>query len=92
MWTTIWRNTNIGVGALKTIQMTIDEPLLDAVDRVVERLRTTRSAFVRQALEAALARDRLAEMEGRHERGYEMHPPREEEFDAWVAEQLWGEE
>jgi metal-responsive CopG/Arc/MetJ family transcriptional regulator len=77
---------------MKTIQMTIDEGLLDAVDRVVARRRTTRSAFVRLALEAALDRERLREMEERHRSGYANHPVREEEFEVWVAEQHWGEE
>ena len=30
---------------VKTIQMTIDEPLLSEVDRVIQSLDTTRSAF-----------------------------------------------
>jgi len=80
------------IAIMKTIQMTIDEPLLEAVDRVVERRRTTRSAFVRQALEAALERDRLAAMEDQHARGYAKHPVNDQEFDVWVAEQHWGEE
>ncbi len=41
---------------MKTIQMTIDEPLFTEVDRVISELYTTRSAFIRAALEAALRR------------------------------------
>jgi metal-responsive CopG/Arc/MetJ family transcriptional regulator len=39
---------------VKTIQMTIDEPLLSEVDRVIQSLDTTRSAFIREALQLAL--------------------------------------
>lgn len=77
---------------MKTIQMTIDEPLLKEVDRAVEARRTTRSAFIREALEAALNRHRLAGLEERHARGYARHPVRKGEFDVWVAEQQWGDE
>jgi metal-responsive CopG/Arc/MetJ family transcriptional regulator len=41
---------------MKTIQMTIDEPFLAEVDQMIQTLNTTRSAFVRQALELALQR------------------------------------
>jgi metal-responsive CopG/Arc/MetJ family transcriptional regulator len=36
--------------------MTLDADLLAALDKVVRRLGTTRSAFAREALRAALAR------------------------------------
>ena len=39
---------------MKTIQMTIDEPLLKAVDRASKARKTTRSAFIRYAVEAEL--------------------------------------
>ena len=39
---------------MKTVQMTLDENLVKAVDRAAKKLRTTRSAFTRQALRSAL--------------------------------------
>jgi metal-responsive CopG/Arc/MetJ family transcriptional regulator len=77
---------------MKTIQMTIDEPLLEEVDRVVERRSTTRSAFIRGALVAALDRYRLQEMEVRHAKGYAEHPLGDDDFHAWVGQQHWGDE
>jgi metal-responsive CopG/Arc/MetJ family transcriptional regulator len=47
---------------MKTIQMTIDEPFLAEVDQMIQTLNTTRSAFVRQALELALQRHAITEM------------------------------
>jgi metal-responsive CopG/Arc/MetJ family transcriptional regulator len=71
--------------------MTIDEPLLEEVDRTIRDLETTRSAFIRQALQLALRRYRIAEMERRHAEGYARHPVQPGEFDVWEAEQVWGE-
>ena len=48
---------------MKTIQMTIDEPLLAEVDQAIKALNTTRSAFIRQALQLALQRYKILEME-----------------------------
>jgi metal-responsive CopG/Arc/MetJ family transcriptional regulator len=76
---------------MKTIQMTIDEPLLTEVDRVIQALDTTRSAFIREALQLALWRHRLTELERKHAEGYARHPVEPGEFDGWEAEQVWGE-
>jgi metal-responsive CopG/Arc/MetJ family transcriptional regulator len=75
---------------MKTIQMTIDEPLLAEVDRMIQALNTSRSAFIRQALELALRRHTLAEMERQHAEGYARHPVEAGEFDVWENEQAWG--
>ncbi len=77
---------------MKTIQMTIDEPLLSQVDRVILELQTTRSAFIREALEAALRRHAIQKLEQQHADGYQQHPVVPGEFDVWVDEQQWGAE
>ena len=75
---------------MKTIQMTIDEPLLVEVDQMIQTLNTTRSAFIREALELALRRHTIAEMERKHADGYARHPVEPGEFDVWEDEQTWG--
>lgn len=77
---------------MKTVQMTLDEDLVKAVDRAVKRLRTTRSAFTRRALREALRRLEIAHLETQHRRGYETHPVKRGEFGVWEKEQEWGEE
>jgi CopG family transcriptional regulator / antitoxin EndoAI len=77
---------------MKTIQITIDESLLKDVDRIVVALHTTRSAFIREALVAALRRQAIAELEHRHAQGYAEHPVEPGEFDVWESEQSWGAE
>ena len=76
---------------MKTIQMTIDEPLLVKVDRAIEELKMTRSAFIREALELALRYYQILEMEQKHAAGYAQHPVEPGEFDVWVDEQAWGD-
>jgi metal-responsive CopG/Arc/MetJ family transcriptional regulator len=77
---------------MKTIQMTIDEALLTAVDRTIAELNTTRSAFIREALEAALRRHDTRKLEQQHAEGYMRQPVTPGEFDVWTDEQHWGEE
>ena len=77
---------------MKTIQMTLDEELLEAVDQAVTRLHTNRSEFTRRALRQALESLRTESLEQQHRRGYENHPVQAGEFDAWEAEQVWEKE
>lgn len=76
---------------MKTVQMTLDDALVQEVDQVVKKLGTTRSAFTREALRAALALVAYAEMERRHRAGYACHPVQPEEFSVWENEQVWVE-
>ncbi|HMN31588.1 MAG TPA: ribbon-helix-helix domain-containing protein [Caldilineaceae bacterium] len=76
---------------MKTIQITIDQDLLQNVDQVVQELGETRSAFVRQALEQALRQWQIHKLELQHATGYARHPVAPGEFDDWESEQHWGE-
>jgi predicted transcriptional regulator len=75
---------------MKTIQMTIDERLLKVVDKITRARKTTRSAFIRDALEAEIRRQRIRENEIRHAEGYAQQPVALGEFDIWLREQDWG--
>ena len=77
---------------MKTIQMTLDEDLVEAVDRVSKQLHTNRSAFTRKALREALARYNPEQLERKHRQGYERHPIGADEFSVWEKEQVWGDE
>lgn len=74
---------------MKTVQVTLDEELAEEVDRVVEKLGTTRSEFTRQALRGRLSRLEAEELERRHRAGYERQPVRPGELDVWEDEQVW---
>ena len=77
---------------MRTIQMTLDDDLVESVDKVVEELKMTRSAFTRKALREAVSRLNMKRLEDRHRKGYRVHPANEEEFSVWENEQNWGDE
>jgi metal-responsive CopG/Arc/MetJ family transcriptional regulator len=76
---------------MKTVQMTLDDELVEDVDRVVSELHTTRSAFARNALRAAIRKHRETLLQEKHRRGYEARPASAEEFGVWEDEQEWGD-
>ena len=61
------------------IQLPVD--LLEKLDHSARRLRTSRSALTREALERSLADPNDEEIDRRIVEGYTQHPP----------EDLWGE-
>ena len=76
---------------MKTVQMTLDETLVKAVDSVVRKLGTTRSAFTREALRSALKEVRVRDLESKHREGYKRKPVKRGEFSDWESEQVWGD-
>ncbi len=77
---------------MRTIQMTLDDELVKAVDLVSKELHTSRSAFTRKALQDALDRYKLEQLERKHRLGYEQKPVANDEFSVWETEQAWGDE
>ena len=77
---------------MKTVQMTLDEELLAAVDKMVRKLKTTRSAFTRKALTDAIERLNVSRLEQKHQQGYAQRPVAKNEFSVWENEQKWGDE
>jgi len=77
---------------MRTVQMTLDEHLVQTVDRVAKDLHTTRSAFAREALQQAVARVRTRRLEDKHRQGYLRKPAVADEFSVWKKEQKWGDE
>ena len=75
---------------MKTVQMTFNEDLVAEVDRIVKELGTTRSAFTRRALQAAIDKLNGKEMERKHREGYARNPVKPGEFRDWESEQVWG--
>jgi metal-responsive CopG/Arc/MetJ family transcriptional regulator len=76
---------------MRAIQMTLDDDLVKAVDRVSKQLRTSRSSFARKALREALSRYNREQLERKHRQGYEKQPVTADEFSVWETEQAWGD-
>lgn len=77
---------------MKTIQMTIDDELLAEVDQVIRSMGVTRSAFIRQALIAALKRRRILELERQQAEGYARFPVQSGELDVPESSRAWGDD
>ena len=77
---------------MRTIQMTLDDELVESVDKLVKELNTSRSAFTRDALREAVNRFYTGLQEEKHRQGYLSHPANKDEFSVWEKEQDWGDE
>ncbi len=77
---------------MRTVQMTLDDDLVDAVDVIVKEMKTTRSAFTRAALRDAIENMKTQMLEEKHRKGYELYPVAEDEFSIWENEQNWGDQ
>lgn len=77
---------------MRTIQMTLDDDLVNMVDKIVKDLNTSRSAFTRQALRKAIDLYNIKKLENEHRKGYERFPVTSHEFSVWEDEQNWGGE
>jgi metal-responsive CopG/Arc/MetJ family transcriptional regulator len=76
---------------MKTVQMTLDADLINAVDQAAKKLHTNRSAFTRKALQDALNKINTSRLEHQHKKGYELYPAKPTEFSVWEKEQTWGD-
>jgi metal-responsive CopG/Arc/MetJ family transcriptional regulator len=77
---------------MRTVQMALDDDLVESVDRIVKDLRTTRSSFTRDALREVLERRGITQLEQKHRTGYQLRPVQKDEFAAWEKEQDWEAE
>ncbi len=76
---------------MRTVQMTLDDDLVEAVDRLVKKLKTTRSAFARNALQKAIKQANIKSLEKKHKKGYALYPVGKTEFSVWESEQEWDD-
>ncbi len=76
---------------MTTIQVEIEDSVLEEVERATQALEMTREAFVRTALERALRQREVIALERKHARGYGERPQTAEEVGEWETEQVWGE-
>jgi metal-responsive CopG/Arc/MetJ family transcriptional regulator len=69
--------------------MTLEDDLVQTVDKIVKQMHTTRSAFTRAALKDAINNFKITQLEQKHRKGYEKQPVSKEEFSVWENEQEW---
>jgi len=66
---------------MTTIQMTLNKELLEELDRTVKKLRTTRSALIRDSIRQYLKTLKIRQLEARDREGYRKKPVKRGEFD-----------
>ena len=76
---------------MQTIQVVLDEKLLNAADVAAKRRKLNRSALIRDALRRYLKHLRELELEEQDRRGYLARPQQEEEFRVWEDAAVWPE-
>lgn len=79
---------------MATIQVVIDDELLQRLDHQLRGRTNTRSAFVRSAIERELNRAEIARLEEEHRQAYldvPVTPEEEAELRRWQKIQDWGE-
>ena len=75
---------------METIQVVIDQKLLQASDRAAKKAKLNRSELVRLALREHLQRLQIQESEQRDRRGYEtLQQSESAQESAWEAEAIW---
>ncbi|MGH9323686.1 MAG: ribbon-helix-helix domain-containing protein [Vicinamibacteria bacterium] len=77
---------------MATIQVVIDDRLLEAADRLAKRNRVNRSALFREALRAYLKKQHYRELERREREAYEKYPDSLEEVALWERVAAWPED
>jgi len=77
---------------MTTIQVVLEDALLEATDRAVRRLKVNRSALIRDALREHLRRLSVVEKERRDREGYARHPMARDEFGVWDKVTAWPDD
>lgn len=77
---------------MRTIQVVLDQKLLQAADRVARRTKVNRSALIRDALREHLRRLAFRKLEERERTAYLLKPQTTEEILDWETEAAWPEE
>jgi metal-responsive CopG/Arc/MetJ family transcriptional regulator len=65
---------------MRRVQIILDDDLVEAVDEIVKKLKTNRSAFTREALRNAISRHKIHCLKEQHRKGYQKHPVQQGEF------------
>lgn len=77
---------------METIQIVLDADLLRAADRAVRKLKTNRSALLREALRAYLKRLDTRDKERRDREGYVRYPDSLDEPGVWDKVADWPDD
>ena len=76
---------------MKNVQISFDENLLEAVDRLAAYSKTSRSAVVREALKRWIREKEIKEFEDQWIGRLKQKADESEEAEVWIKTQHWSE-
>ncbi len=76
---------------MKNVQISFDENLLSAVDRIASSSNLSRSAVIREALKAWIREREVKKFEDEWITKLKENPPDLDDSDAWIEVEQWGE-
>jgi metal-responsive CopG/Arc/MetJ family transcriptional regulator len=77
---------------VKTIQVVMDERLLEALDHAAQQEEVNRSALIRSSVKEMLRRRRIAELERLDREAYVRIPDDPEEHRFWLEQAVWPDD
>jgi len=75
--------------AMKNVQISFDESLLTAIDRIAAESRESRSSIIRKALEFWVRQKEINEFEQQWIQKLKETPDETETTDKWIKTELW---
>ena len=77
---------------MKNVQISFDEKLLEEIDGLAQRHKSSRSAVVREALKSWIRRKEILELEQEWIQKLEENPEDLSDAAAWMQAEKWEEE
>jgi metal-responsive CopG/Arc/MetJ family transcriptional regulator len=74
---------------MKNVQISFDENLLTAIDRIAATSRESRSSIIRKALEFWIRQKEINEFEQEWIRKLKENPDESKTTDSWIESELW---
>jgi len=76
---------------MKNVQISFDENLLNAVDRLAASAKLSRSAIIREALKRWIQKKEIKEFEDQWIQSIKKNPDDSKDADAWIQAQQWSD-
>ncbi|MBW1681027.1 MAG: ribbon-helix-helix protein, CopG family [Deltaproteobacteria bacterium] len=76
---------------MRNVQISFDENLLDALDRLAASAKTSRSALIREALKRWIQEREIKEFEEQWIQSIKKNPDGSKDADIWADAQEWSD-
>ncbi len=76
---------------MKSVQISLDEGLLEGIDLIVTKRHSSRSAIVREALKYWIRQEEIHDFEQGWIKKLKENPEDLSDTEAWTKAEIWGE-